>query len=341
MKVSRLRLFLRGKIFQLLSLIIFVAVITLITMPNAYNTSNLRQIMNTITIYAVFVCGVAPLLMCGGIDFAGSAFATCAMLVFVRLLELFPGIPWPVMLIPMIVVGGLLGAMNAFLIVKLNLIAFIATMAMATVFNGVANWSVKGVAIQVTNKSFANLSGTFIFDVIPVFFLFAAVLVLLYSIMLMKTSFGRSILMCGGNPSAARLAGLNPNKIRTILYINSGVIASFGGAIWAAQNRMAAPTAFIGTMPHMRVFIGALLGGVSFFGGSGSLAGAFLGVTLMNLLAYSLQTIGVDIWINGLINGMLLIVALTIDDIARRMRMKKLGIKAGGGNGMVMPGMSK
>jgi ribose/xylose/arabinose/galactoside ABC-type transport system permease subunit len=297
--------------------------------------------MNTITIYAVFVCGVAPLLMCGGIDFAGSAFATCGMLVFARLLELFPGIPWPLMLIPLIIVGGVLGAMNAYLIVKLNLIAFIATMAMAGVFNGVANWSVQGVSIQVTNKAFTNLSGTFLLDIIPVFFVFAAVLVLLYSIMLMKTSFGRSILMCGGNPSAARLAGLNPNRIRTILYINSGIIASLAGAIWAAQNRMASYNAFTVTTPHMRVFIGSLLGGVSFFGGSGSLGGAFLGVALMNLLAYSLQTIGVDIWINNLINGMLLIVALTIDDVSRRIRMKKLGIKAGGGNGMVMPGMSK
>ena len=172
------------------------------------------------------------------------------------------------------------------------------------------------------------------------FFLFAVLLVIVYSIILFKMSFGRSVLMCGGNPAAARLAGLNPKKIRTILYINSGVIASLAGVIWAAQNKMAVHTAFMVTQPHMTAFIGALLGGVSFFGGSGSLSGAFLGVALMQLLAYSLLTMGVNIWINGLINGMLLIVALTIDDISRRIRMKKLGIKAGSG-GMVMPGMGK
>jgi ribose/xylose/arabinose/galactoside ABC-type transport system permease subunit len=341
MKISRFRLFLRSKIFQLLFLCILVVVITLITAPNAYNKANLKQIMTTITVYAVFVCGVAPLLMCGGFDFAGSAFATCAMLAFARLLELFPGVPWPVMLIPLIIVGGVLGALNAFFVIKINLIAFIATMAMATIFQGIATWSVKGVSIQVTNKGFTNLSAAYILDIIPVFFVVAAILVLLYSIMLMRTSYGRSILMCGGNPNAARLAGLNPNRIRTVLYINSGVIAAIAGGIWAAQNRMASPLAFQATQPHMRVFIGALLGGVSFFGGSGSLGGAFLGVALINLLAYSLQTMGVDIWINGLINGMLLIVALTIDDVSRRLRMRKLGIKAGGGNGIVMPGMSK
>jgi ribose/xylose/arabinose/galactoside ABC-type transport system permease subunit len=341
MKVTRLRLFLRGKIFQLLCLVALILVITLLVAPNAYNTSNLRQIMNNITIYAVFVCAVAPLLMSGGIDFSGSAIATCAMLVFARLLQLFPSVPWPVLLIPMLLVGGILGAINSFFIVKLNLIAFILTMAMATVLNGLATWSIKAVAIQITNKSFTNLSASFLFDIIPVFFIFAAVLVTLYTIMLMKTSVGRSILMCGGNPVAARLAGLNPNKIRAALYINSGVIASIGGVIWAAQNRMAVHSAFTMTQPHMTAFIGSLIGGVSFFGGSGSLGGAFLGVALMQFLAYSLQTMGVPIWINALINGMLLIVALTIDDVSRRMRMKKLGIKAGGGNGMVMPGMSK
>lgn len=341
MNVSRLRLFLRGKIFQLLCLVLFIVVITLIVAPNAYNTSNLRQIMNNITIYAVFVCGVAPLLMCGGIDFAGSAFATCAMIVFARLLELFPSVPWPVMLIPVFAVGAILGALNAFFIIRLNLIAFIFTMAMATVFNGIAIWSIKAVAIQITNKSFTNISAMFLFDVIPVFFIIAAVLVAIYTIMLMKTSVGRSILMCGGNPIAARLAGLNPSKIRTALYINSGIIASIGGLIWAAQNRMAAHTAFTMTQPHMSAFIGSLLGGVSFFGGSGSLGGAFMGVALIQLLGYSLQTMGVPIWINALLNGMLLVIALTIDDVSRRIRMRKLGIKTGGGNGMVMPGMSK
>lgn len=340
MKVSRLRLFFRSKIFQLLCLAVLVVVITLIAAPHAYNTANLRQIMNNITIVGVFVCGVAPLLMCGGIDFAGSAFATCAMLVFARLLELFPKLPWPLMLIPCMIVGGLLGGLNAFFIVKLNLMGFILTLAMASVFNGVANWSIKGVQIQVTDKAFTGLSGTFLFEVIPVFFLFAVFLVIVYSIVLLKMSFGRSILMCGGNPAAARLAGLNPKKIRTILYINSGFVASLAGVIWAAQNKMAVHSAFIVTTPHMTAFIGSLLGGVSFFGGSGSLGGAFLGVALMQLLAYSLQTMGVNIWINGLINGMLLIIALTIDDVSRRIRMKKLGIKAGGG-GVVMPGMAK
>ncbi|MDR1509661.1 MAG: ABC transporter permease [Synergistaceae bacterium] len=342
MKTSVLKKFTQSKIFQLIVIGAIVVIVTTIIQGNAYNKPNLRQIMNTITINLIFVCAVAPLLMCGGIDWAGSAIGTAAMMVFAKLLQMFPGIPWPIMLLPLMISGAIIGALNAFFIVKLNLVAFIATMAMSTVISGITNWTVKGVQLQITDKAFTGLSSTFLFDMIPVFFIFALILVVFYSWMMMKTNLGRNIVMCGGNAAAARLAGINPQKIKTMLFINSGVIASLGGAVWAAQNRMATPTALMTTTPHMTAFIGALLGGVSFFGGSGSLGGAFFGVALIQLLAYSLQTMGIPIWVNGLINGMLLIIALTIDDIARRLRMKKLGLNSeGGGKGAVMPGMSK
>jgi len=338
MKVSVIQKITRSKIFQLVCIALVVIIITAVAKPKAYSSGNVRQIMNNVTILAIFVCGVAPLLMCGGIDWAGSAIGTAALMVFAKGLELYPSIPWPVMLLPLILTGAILGLINSFFIIRLKLVAFIATMAMATVLSGLSMWAVKGVQIQITNKAFTTISSKFIFDTVPVFFIFAMVLVILYSLMLIHTTFGRSILMCGGNATAARLAGLNPDKIKTILYINSGVIAALGGAIWGAMNRMATPTALSATTPHMSAFIGSMLGGVSFFGGSGSLAGGFVGVALVQLLAYSLQSLGVPIWVNGLINGSLLIVALTIDDITRRLRLRKLGVKAAASK-TVMPGM--
>jgi ribose/xylose/arabinose/galactoside ABC-type transport system permease subunit len=332
----------QSKIFQLIAIAVVVILITLLVRPRTYNVSNLRQLMNVITVYAIFVCAAAPLLMCGGIDWAGSSIGTASMMVFAGAMQLLPSVPWPIMLIPLILTGAIIGAVNSFFIVRLNLIAFIATMAMSTVVSGFTIWSVKGVQIQITNKSFTGLSSTFLFGVIPVFFIFALALVIFYNWMLTRTTFGRSIVMCGGNPVAARLAGLDPKKIQTLLYINSGVVAAVGGAVWAAQNRMATPAALITPMPHLTAFIGALLGGVSFFGGAGSLFGAFFGVALIQLLAYSMQSMGVSLWINGLINGSLLIIALTIDDVSRRLRMKKLGLKSGSGGGdAVMPGMSR
>ena len=340
MKVSRVKMFLRGKIFQLLCLIAIVLVIAAIFEPKMFSGPNIRQIMSNITITAVFVCGVAPLLMSGGIDFSGSAFGVCSSIFFARLLQLLPGLPWYVILFPALIFGALLGLLNSFFIVKLNLVAFIATMAMATVFNGLGKWYVASVPIPIAVRSFNSLSGVFFLNVIPLFFVVMLVMIAIYSLLLIKTSFGRSVIMCGGNAAAARLAGLNPNRIRTILYVNSGFVAAIGGIMQASQTRVANPDAFIFTAPHMSAFIATILGGVSFFGGSGSLGGAVLGVALMQILSYSLTTIGVPTWSTALINGMLLIVALTVDDVTRRIRFRRLGIKAGGSD-MVMPGMSK
>ena len=338
MKVSLVQKITRSKIFQLAVIAAIIVVITAVLKPGSYNKSNIRQLLNTVTINALFVCGVAPLLMSGGIDWAGSAIGTGSLMVFAALLIRFPNVPWPVMLIPLVITGAILGFINSLFIIRLKLVAFIATMAMATVITGINTWANKGVQLQITNKAFTNLAGKFLFGVIPWFFIFAAIMCAIYSFMLMRTTFGRSILMSGGNQVAARLAGLNPDKIKTILYINSGAIASLGGLLWGAQNKVSTAGALTVSSPHMAAFLGSMLGGVSFFGGAGSLMGGVVGVALVQLLSYSLQMLQVPTWVFSLINGSLLIVALTIDDVSRRLRLRKLGVKDGV-KGAVMPGM--
>ena len=340
MKITRTSRFLRSKVFQIICLLVIVIVITAIIVPDQINQANIRQVTRNMTVIMLFACGVCPLLMAGGFDFAGSSFGTITMILFATLLAKYKNVPWPVMMIPTLVLGGLLGYLNSVFIVKLNLVAFIASMAMATVFNGVAQSWTKLVPIQIANTSFNNLSAVFIGGYIPLFFVVAIALIVLYSLMLMKTRFGRSICMCGGNAAAARLAGLNPNRIRTILYVNSGVVAAIGGLIYASQNRNASTAGFAAT-PHMTAFIGSMVGGVSFWGGSGSIVGAAFGIVLMNLLSYCLVMMGAKLWINSLVNGMLLIVAMSIDDISRRIMLRRLGVKASGGNVAVLPGMSK
>lgn len=339
-KESRVRLFFRGKIFQLLCLSAAVIVVTLIVRPRALNTSNLRQIMNNITIAGIFVCGVSPLLMSGSIDFSGSAFGNFAGLTIAMFLQSIPGIPWPVAAVLALITGGLLGLVNAFFVVKLNLVPFIATMGFGSAITALGVWTVVSIPIPITLVAFNSLSAVFFFNFIPLFFVVAVLLVILYSIILSRTSFGRSVLMCGGNSYAARLAGLNPHRIRTILFVNSGVISALAGVVYASQSRFGNPNAFSTSVPHMTAFIASILGGVSFFGGAGSLGGAFFGVALINLLSYSLQSMGANLWINGLINGLLLIVALTIDDVSRRIRLRKMGVKASPSD-MVMPGMGR
>jgi len=333
-------MFFHGKVFQLLCLIVVVISVTAAIRPSALNTANLRQILNNITVAGIFVCGVSPLLMSGSIDFSGSALGNIGGLVLAAVLSSIPGIPWPIAVVIALISGAILGLGNAFFVVKLNLVPFIATMGFGAAVTALGVWSVVSIPIPITVTAFTRLSAVFVFNVVPLFFVVVLAFVILYSIILNRTGFGRSVLMCGGNSYAARLAGLNPGKIKTILFVNSGLISALAGVIYASQSRFGNPNSFSTSIPHMTAFIASILGGVSFFGGSGSLIGAFFGVALMNLLAYSLQSMGANLWINGLINGLLLIKALTIDDVSRRIRLRKMGIKASPTN-MGMPGMHR
>jgi len=318
-----------------------VLIATAFVRPGAYSLANARQILSNISYYGVFVIGMACILMSGNIDFSMAGIATCGMLMFALLLSWFPNLPWVIAMVAALFVGAVCGLINAFFVVRLNIMPFIVTIATSSIFAGVAAWVTHGNQVYITNIPFTRLSATFIMDgAVPLLFVFMLVLFLLYSVMLMRTRFGRSVFMAGGNPLAARLAGLNPKRIKAILFVNNGILCSVAGLIFAAQQRMAHPGGLVNEMPHVTSLIAVLLGGVSFVGGSGSLFGAFFGIATIQLLAYALQTMGLPLWIISLVNGMLLVVAIAIDGYNMRKRFKKLGIKMAGG-GAVMPGVSR
>ncbi|MDR2357979.1 MAG: ABC transporter permease [Oscillospiraceae bacterium] len=334
---------LQSKSFLLLAITAVVLLITYIVSPGAFNVGNAKQILSNISYVGIFAVGVACLLISGGIDFSLSGQATFAMIMFAQILKSFPSLPWGVAVLAALVYGVIAGSINAFFANGLKLMSFICTIGMSSVWTGLATWYTRGNIIPIRNASFSALSATYIGNTpIPMLFIFMALVVAGYSFMLRRTRFGRSILMAGGNPAAARLAGMNTGKIKSILFVNASVLAVVGGLIWASQQNVGSPAGLLTVMPEMTGLTASILGGVSFMGGSGSLGGAFSGVLLINVLAYALQVMGLPTWLITFINGSLLVVALTIDGYNMRRRFRHFGIKGGGGGGgMVMPGMSK
>jgi ribose/xylose/arabinose/galactoside ABC-type transport system permease subunit len=306
-------------------------------MPKAFNRGNAQQIMNNLCFACIFGIGVPMLLMGGGFDFAASAHSTVATLVFLRVLQSNPNMPWGVAALAAILFGAFAGGVNAFLAHGLKLMPFIATIGMSNVWGGIAKWATKGNYVAINDPGFLKLTTARIGNTpIPVLLIFVIMLVVIYSLVLKYTKFGRSVAMVGGNPEAARLAGINPAKIKCILYINNGVLAAIGGLIWSSQQRMYNPSGLTTLAPEMTSLTAAILGGISFMGGSGSLGGAFCGVVLISLLGYALQAMNLPTWVTTLVNGMLLVLALTIDGLTRRKGRKKMASSR-----MLMPGMSR
>ena len=330
--------------FLLICLTILVLLILIFVRGfEVFNAGNATQLMMSLSFVGLFVIAMACLLMSGGFDFSLASQATFGTLIFVELCIRNQGVHWLVFALVAILIGAALGSINAFFSQVLNLMPFICTIAISSVWAGISAWWTGGLVKTINDASFSSVATARVFgSPIPWTFIFMLAVMVLYSLMFKYTRFGRSVIVAGGNPVAARLAGLNPKKIKTLLYINAGVIGMIAGLIYTAQQRTATTTGLSQRMPEMRGLTSSMLGGVSFMGGSGALTGALFGLILIEVLAFSLQLMGLPAWFVIFVNGMLLVVALTIDTMSTKLRMKRLGLKAsGGGGGMMMPGMSR
>ncbi|MCL2126220.1 MAG: ABC transporter permease [Oscillospiraceae bacterium] len=342
-RLTRFQKIRQSRPFLLIALTVLVLLILLLNNgKEVFNGGNATQLMNRLSYQGLFVTAMACLLMSGGFDFSIASQAALCTIFFADFVTFYPNVPWIVFALVVMAMAACMGLINAFFSQVLNLMPFICTIGMSSVWLGVANWYSRGLAKAVNVQSFSAVASSRLFNSpIPLTFVFMILVIVLYSLLLKYTRFGRSVMVAGGNPTAARLAGLDPRKIKTALYVNASVIAVIAGLIYTAQQRSAATGGLPQATPEMRGLTSSMLGGVSFMGGAGGLTGAFFGIILIETLAYSLTIMNLPAWFVLFVNGMLLVVALTVDSVATKTRMRRLGIRSSGAGGMVMPGMSR
>ena len=272
---------------------------------------NLFNIFINLVIQCIMLCGLTCVLIGGNIDLSVAAQATLASMIFAQLCY-HTSIPWSIAAIATLLFGALCGLIHTLLINSLHFPPFIATIGMASIYSGLANIWTGGANVHVTHAGFLAIGETS-FGVFPALFLFSLVLMAAYQFILLKTPLGRSVYMVGGNMHAARLSGLNPKRIRMMLLINNGVLASFAGLAWTSRSKFASPLALTSSGQDMRVISAAILGGVMFQGGSGDIAGTFVAVLLLNVFQNILDVLLVPPYWNVVAQGALLILALILD----------------------------
>ena len=318
--------FLKSKSMSLVIVIIAVVAFFYIMNPNYLGRDNVRGIMNAMSMTGIVGVGTALLLMGGGINLAAGS-EGCFGAIFVAVL-ISTGLPWPLAILLGLVFGMCAGLINSFFVNKLNFLGFIATLGMASVYTGFSLIVTMSVPVPISDQSFWGLAEYAVFGFIPMSFAIMICIMIIYGFILNKTRFGRSILMCGGNRSAARLAGLNPKKTTTILYMNSGMLSTIAGSLLASRMHSASHEAL--SSSAIDAITAAVLGGVSFIGGSGSISGLFFGTLLLNAFSNGLVVIGMTAYWQLVLQGMVLIIALCVDYYstkARNASLKKARIK--------------
>ncbi len=306
-------------IIALIILVIFFSVQN----RHYFTTQNLINILVTCSLMGFIAIGETYLIIANQIDLsAGSVAAFSGVLVAVLV---GMGVNPLLALLITVIVGGLIGALNATGINFLNLQPFIATLASMQIIRGFAYILCDGKAVPISNIDFINLGSKPIIGRItfPVILLLLAFIVL--GVILKKTYFGRSIYVLGGNPYAARLAGLNPKAVIYKLHILSGIMAALAGALLAARMNSGQPSACDGL--EFDGVTAAVLGGCAFTGGVGTILGTFIGMLVLQSFNTGLIMLNVQIFWQNVAQGALLVVALAFDFYRKKAAAKKLETK--------------
>lgn len=324
-KTSVLNTFLRSKSFPLIVILVVMTAITMVlSHGNFLATGNLLTVFYGMVIQVAFLCGIGTILISGNIDLSVGGQAALSTMVFAWLCKNYQSMPWGVALLITLAMAICFGLINTFLVNKLRFPSFIATIGMSSVYSGLCAVMNNSDNIQISRGSFTAIGKTNLFGWLPISFVFVVIVMIAFQFMLSYTRFGRSIFMVGGNQQAARLSGLNPDRIRMILFIMNSILACIGGLLWSAQAKLASPTAIISAGADMRVISAAILGGIAFYGGAGNLISGFVGVLLLNIFNNMLIVIGVPTYWTVFAQGLVLAVALAFDYFSTKRREKAL-----------------
>jgi len=313
---------LRSKEAVLLLVTIIVILAFYINSRTFLSVGSLRGVMQNMSVVGIMAIGVSFLFIGGGIDLSMTFVALfggvfCALMIQA-------GVPWGLAMIIALAVGACIGAISAFLVTKVGIMAFVATIAVSSILQGVNLILTNAQNVSIPVGMFAWGSRTF--GIFPFPFIIMVALLLVYGIILNKTQFGRNMFLVGGNDYAARLAGINPKKVRAVLYINSAVLATLGGLVSTSRLRSASPLA--AAEWQLDAITASILGGVAFGGGSGSMAGCFIGILMLNFFNFGLSSLGIDAYWETIASGMLLLIALALDFLSERSRQKALLAKS-------------
>jgi ribose transport system permease protein len=250
------------------------------------------------------------LLVSGGLDLSvGSNLAFTGVVVG---LSMTNGIPIVPSIIIALIAAFLSGFLNGILIAKLNLNPFITTLGMQMFLKGAMLLAANGKSVLGLPESFNNIGqGRLIGIQYPVFILI--ILVIVFEIILRRSRILRTSYYVGGNENAARLSGIKVNRVKIAIYSLTGIMAGLAGVIITA--RFGSSSVTIGPGVELRVLAACIIGGASLNGGEGTVLGAFLGAFFMQLLSTSLNLLNVNVYVQTLATGAILILAILLDQL--------------------------
>lgn len=305
-----------GVYFVFIALVIVVAIGSGGTFMRVQNITNVLRQTVWVSIMTFGACFVFSL---GGIDLSvGSTYGAVGLAISYMML----GGLHPVFAIILgIALGAFIGFINGILVYKINIVPFIATMAVMTATRGLMEVATKGVPISGVNMFLMRFLGQGYVGIIPVPVIVALLVFIALFYVLNNTRFGRYCLSIGSNSEAAELVGIHVSKIGILAYVLTGAACAVAGILVTGRLEGAMPTA--GEGYELDVIVAAVIGGTSLNGGKASMPGCLLGALLMAVVRNGMNLMHVNTYWHDVVMGAIIIIAVIVDQLGTRYAKKK------------------
>jgi ribose transport system permease protein len=303
-----------------LYLAIILAVVFSVLLPDTFGTvNNARVIAGSAAIAGILTLAVTVSMASGTFDISIAANMTFSICLLGTLLTV-ADLPWVVAVILTVAAGGLIGAVNAFLISTIGVEAIIATLGMSSVLAALSFWVADGQTILLSGvgPTFTELGSASIGSVpITVFYLAAVAIALWY--LMEHTPFGRYVYAIGSNPQAAKLAGIRVGRLTWLSLILTGSLAALAGVVLTMQ--LGASSFGAGTPYLLPAFAATFLGSTQILPGRFNVRGTIVALYLLTIAVKGLQLEFPDLpWIKDMVEGLVLLVAVSVTTRAIRGR---------------------
>ncbi len=285
-------------------------------------TGNIVNVLRQITYNCILGVGETFVIITAGIDLSIASLVSMTGVLMALIANALPFHGFALVAVTLITgmaIGAAAGYVNALPVVKLNLPPFITTLAMMQVALGISFIASGGRPVDLNSTDFQSIGiGTFLGRGLPNPVLWMAAVLVIASVLLMRTRFGRYVFALGGNEEAARLAGVRVGQVKTLVYVISGICAAIVGFLYMAQFSTGSPQTGQGSTDLLYAIAAVVVGGTSLMGGRGSIVGTFFGALLIGLLLNSMNLLQVNSYLQWVVIGAVILLAVIVDELRKR-----------------------
>jgi ribose transport system permease protein len=295
---------------RVLVLVVIVAVFGFMN-PAFLRPASLYEIVQAMAFAGIVAVGQTMLIVAGEFDL--SVGSTACLTSIVAALLMTQGNLDPVLsMVIGLAVGCLVGLINATLVLRARIPSFIATIAMLGMARGLATWLCGARPVHnLPLTQFSQVDAAVSFSVVLLI-----VFILIGHFVIGRTNFGRIICATGGNAEAARIAGVKTLRVKSILFVTSGLLAGISGIL--SIIHFGSSTITTGSGWELSAVAAVVVGGTSLFGGGGTMLGTFIGLAILQTITSGLVVVHIDPWWQTVVIGVIMLASVSVDSLRRR-----------------------